>query len=120
MLTLRRGFVRLGWVLLFGWLALSAAIAVFVHRPTGTDSTAAILTFVAVPSTIFLLWRLLLWIGKTRQRRREPHLKSFSSPGVLDRANDGSFRRGYLRRVWCVRTACTLGARWRSCERLAA
>src|SRR5882757_137791 len=64
MLTLRRGIARIGWVLLFGWVALFAAGAVFGTRAPGTDLTEPIAYFVGVPLTIFLLWRLLLWIAQ--------------------------------------------------------
>jgi hypothetical protein len=64
MLTLRRGVVRIGWVFLFGWVALFAAGVAFSTRAPGADLTEPIVMFVSVPLTIFLLWRLLLWIGQ--------------------------------------------------------
>jgi hypothetical protein len=98
MLTLRRGFVRLGWVLLFGWLALFGAIAIFVDRPPGTDVSPAVLAFVAVPSTIFLLWRLLLWIGQGFWQ--EPATPNDTAPILFHLGPE----------FWTVRTMALLGA----------
>lgn len=64
MLTLRRGVVRIGWVLLSGWTAVFAMVIAFSIHAGGRDLTEPIVIFVSVPLTIFLLWRLLLWIGQ--------------------------------------------------------
>jgi hypothetical protein len=61
MLTLRRGIARVGWVLVGLW---SVFFAVIMWDAPAPNPTWAFATFVGVPLAIFLLWRLLLWIGQ--------------------------------------------------------
>jgi hypothetical protein len=71
MLTLRRGIARVGWVLLGLWLAGLLAIVAQGRsespHPPPIDAML-VLQLVAfatlVPLAIFLLWRVLLWIGQ--------------------------------------------------------
>jgi hypothetical protein len=61
MLTLRRGIARVGWVFLLLWAVLFAAVMWDAPAPNPTASFA---TFVGVPLAVFLLWRLVLWVGQ--------------------------------------------------------
>jgi hypothetical protein len=71
MLTLRRGIARAGWVLLALWVCVWVVIVVTGRSqspsPPPIDAMLALqlVAFVlAWPLAIFLLWRLLLWIGQ--------------------------------------------------------
>lgn len=71
MLTLRRGIARIGWVLLAAWTVSWMAFLVYGRstspNPPPLDATLALQIAAFVigwPLAIFLLWRLLLWIGQ--------------------------------------------------------
>jgi hypothetical protein len=66
MLTVRRGIARVGWVLLALWSACFAFVVIYsvVTQSPGGNLTQGTATFVGVPLAIFLLWRLLIWIGQ--------------------------------------------------------
>jgi len=65
MIDLRRGFERIGNVLLVfwivGWVALFVWGTVFAH-PDLSQWPLFLATFIAPPLIVFWLWRLLLWI----------------------------------------------------------
>ena len=71
MLTWRRGVARVGWVLLAVWIVVYAAMVVGLRagspRPPPLDPTMTLQIFAgvaSVPVAVFLMWRLLLWIGQ--------------------------------------------------------
>jgi hypothetical protein len=66
MFKLRRGMARLGWVLLGLWSAFFAFATVFniVTHSSQHLTAPVVIVIVGVPLAIFLLWRLLIWIGE--------------------------------------------------------
>jgi hypothetical protein len=66
MFKLRRGIARVGWVSLAFWSAFFAFATVFnIVTQSPQHLTPTIVIFiVGVPLAIFLLWRLLIWIGE--------------------------------------------------------
>jgi hypothetical protein len=106
MLTLRRGIARAGWVLLALWMALWAVIIIGgrMDSPSPPSIDAAlVLQLVAFligwPFAIFLLWRLLLWIG---QGFWQHEATSTTAPAPK------AFRLGP--EFWTARTMALLGA----------
>ena len=95
MLTLRRGIARAGWVLFALWGGMWAVIVVTGRsqspNPSPIDAALALQLGAFVfgwPLAIFLLWRLLLWIGQGFWQREAaaPSAPEFS---VFRPARDG-------------------------------
>lgn len=106
MLTLRRGVARVGWILLALWMALWAGIIVVgrMQSPNPPPIDAALAFQLAAflvgwPLAIFLLWRLLRWIGQGFWQREAPPMNA-PAPSVFRLAPD----------FWTVRTMALLGA----------
>jgi hypothetical protein len=105
MLTLRRGIARTGWVLLALWVGVWTVIVVTGRaqssEPPPIDATLMLQLAAFVlgwPLAIFLLWRLLLWIGQGFwQHKAAP---SAPAPKGFQMAHD----------FWTVRTVALLGA----------
>jgi hypothetical protein len=106
MLTLRRGVARVGWVSLALWVAVWGVLVVVLRtesqHPPPLDASI-VLHFAAVvfgsPLAIFLLWRLVLWIGQgfwqlEAASMTAPAPKAFQLPSGF----------------WTVRTMALLGA----------
>jgi hypothetical protein len=106
MLTLRRGIARAGWVLLALWVCVWVVIVVTGRSqspsPPPIDAMLALqlVAFVlAWPLAIFLLWRLLLWIGQGFWQEHEA-TPTVAAPKVFRLPPE----------FWTIRTMALLGA----------
>ena len=106
MLTWRRGIARVGWVLLAIWLIM-CVVGIIGSRAGSPHAPPLDITVVlqliaavaSVPIAVFLLWRVLLWIGQGFWED-SPVATATATPKIFH------IHPGF----WTVRTMALLGA----------